>query len=84
MRTMLSHHRIAEMAALPADPSRAAMLSALWDGRALPAGELTRAAGVSAATASAHLRRLLAILRNPIDPPRLAEAVAKARARVGR
>lgn len=32
---------------------------ALADGRALPAGELARAAGIGASTASSHLRRLL-------------------------
>ncbi len=35
------------------------MLSALLDGRALPAGELAFAAGVSAPTASSHLTKLL-------------------------
>ncbi|MEV4013911.1 metalloregulator ArsR/SmtB family transcription factor [Nonomuraea angiospora] len=50
---------IAPVAALIADPTRAAMLTALLDGRALAAGELARVAGVSAATASAHLARLL-------------------------
>ncbi|MGW0199115.1 ArsR/SmtB family transcription factor [Nonomuraea sp. NPDC003201] len=50
---------IAPVAALIADPTRAAMLTALLDGRALAAGELARVAGVSAATASAHLSRLL-------------------------
>ena len=35
------------------------MLTALADGRALPAGELARQAGVSPATATAHLRRLV-------------------------
>ena len=49
---------IASVAALIADPSRAAMLSALSDGRALPAGELARAARVSPQTASAHLDKL--------------------------
>ncbi len=34
------------------------MLLALQDGRALPAGELARAAGIGAASASAHLARL--------------------------
>jgi DNA-binding transcriptional ArsR family regulator len=57
---MISRHRLAEVAALIADPSRAAMLSALENGRALPAGDLARAAGVSAATASAHLAKLRA------------------------
>jgi DNA-binding transcriptional ArsR family regulator len=40
------------------DPARAAMLAALAGGRALPAGELARRAGVQPTTASAHLRRL--------------------------
>jgi len=44
---------------LIADPARAAMLTALLDGRALPAGELAHAAGVTAQTASAHLAKLL-------------------------
>ncbi len=57
---MISRHRLAEVAALLADPSRAAMLGALWDGRALPAGMLAREAGVTAATASSHLSKLLA------------------------
>ncbi len=34
------------------------MLAALFDGRAMPAGELAKAAGVSAGTASAHLAKL--------------------------
>jgi DNA-binding transcriptional ArsR family regulator len=51
---------IAPAAALLADPARVAMLLALVDGRALPAGELARAAGISASTASAHLARLAA------------------------
>ncbi|TDD33354.1 ArsR family transcriptional regulator [Nonomuraea terrae] len=50
---------IAPVAALIADPTRAAILTALLGGRALAAGELARIAGVSAATASAHLARLL-------------------------
>ncbi|KAB8193187.1 metalloregulator ArsR/SmtB family transcription factor [Nonomuraea phyllanthi] len=50
---------IAPVAALIADPTRAAILTALLGGRALAAGELARMAGVSAATASAHLARLL-------------------------
>lgn len=55
---MISKHRLAEVASLLAEPSRAAMLGVLIDGRALPAGALAREAGVSAATASAHLRKL--------------------------
>lgn len=50
---------IAPAAALIGDPTRAAMLTALLDRRALAAGELARLAGVSPATASAHLTRLL-------------------------
>ncbi|CAL9325762.1 ArsR/SmtB family transcription factor [Streptomyces sp. SudanB182_2057] len=50
---------IARAAALIADPSRARMLKCLGDGRALPAGLLAGEAGVSAATASAHLAKLV-------------------------
>ena len=45
-------------AALIGDPTRAAMLSALLNGKALPAGELAYASGVTAQTASAHLAKL--------------------------
>src|SRR2546421_7965747 len=50
---------IAPTAALMADPTRAAILRALLPGRPLAAGELARMAGVSAATASFHLAKLL-------------------------
>jgi DNA-binding transcriptional ArsR family regulator len=50
---------IAPVAALMADPARAAMLGALLGGSALAAGELSLLAGISPATASAHLARLL-------------------------
>lgn len=50
---------IALAASLIADPARAAMLSVLLDGRALPAGELAYAAGVTAQTASSHLGKML-------------------------
>jgi DNA-binding transcriptional ArsR family regulator len=50
---------VAGVAALIADPARANMLIALVDGRALPAGELAYAAGVTAQTASSHLAKLL-------------------------
>ncbi|MFB7450567.1 ArsR/SmtB family transcription factor [Streptomyces sp. NPDC056194] len=55
------HHQpdIARAAQLIADPSRARMLKALGDGRALAAGLLAAEAGVSAATASAHLSKLV-------------------------
>jgi DNA-binding transcriptional ArsR family regulator len=51
---------LSTVASLIADPARAAMLSALLDGRALPAGELAYASGVTAQTASSHLSKLLA------------------------
>jgi DNA-binding transcriptional ArsR family regulator len=47
------------VAAVLADPSRVLILLALQDGSARPAGELARIAGVSPATASAHLARLV-------------------------
>jgi len=49
---------IARFAGALADPSRAAMLDALLDGDAHTIGALARHAGVTAATASGHLRRL--------------------------
>lgn len=55
----LNHYQLAELGALLAEPARAAILLALMDGTSRPAGELARIAGVSAATASAHLKRLL-------------------------
>ncbi|POX40642.1 transcriptional regulator [Streptomyces sp. Ru73] len=51
---------VAPVAALLAEPTRARLLIALLDGRALPAGVLAREAGVSAQTASGQLARLLA------------------------
>ena len=51
---------IAAVAALMADRARAAMLTALLDGRPLAAGELAQVAGVTAQTASAHLAKLRA------------------------
>jgi DNA-binding transcriptional ArsR family regulator/ribosomal protein S19E (S16A) len=50
---------LASIAALIGEPARAAMLTALMDGLALPAGELAELAGVSPQTASAHLTKLL-------------------------
>jgi DNA-binding transcriptional ArsR family regulator len=49
----------APVAALAGDPTRAAMLAMLFDGRAMPAGQLARGAGVSPATASTHLNKLV-------------------------
>ncbi|MDL2201325.1 MULTISPECIES: ArsR/SmtB family transcription factor [Brucella] len=50
---------ISATAYLIADQTRAAMLMALMDERALPAGELARMSGVTAQTASSHLAKLL-------------------------
>lgn len=55
----LNRYQLAELGALLAEPARAAILLALMDGTTRPAGELARIAGVSPATASAHLKRLL-------------------------
>jgi DNA-binding transcriptional ArsR family regulator len=49
---------LAAVAALIADPSRAAMLDALSGGEALTAGELARRARVAPSTATEHLERL--------------------------
>jgi DNA-binding transcriptional ArsR family regulator len=57
---MVQQPNIASAAFLIADPARTAMLIALVDGRARPAGELAYAAGVTAQTASSHLGKLLA------------------------
>lgn len=52
--------KITSTAFLIADPARAAMLVALVDGKARPAGDLAQVAGVTAQTASTHLAKLLA------------------------
>ena len=57
---MVSRHRLAEAAALLGDAARAGIVTALWDGRARPAGELARIANVSPGTASGHLAKLVA------------------------
>jgi DNA-binding transcriptional ArsR family regulator len=51
---------VAAVAALIADPTRAAMLDALMDGRSCAAGELAGRVGIAPSTASGHLARLLA------------------------
>ncbi|HWW95034.1 MAG TPA: helix-turn-helix transcriptional regulator [Vicinamibacteria bacterium] len=56
---MNAPYPLAAVAELIGEPARAAILIALTDGRALPAGELARAAGVSAQSASAHLSKLV-------------------------
>ena len=50
---------VAAAAGLFADPTRAAIVASLLDGRALTAGELASTSGVSAPTVSSHIRRLL-------------------------
>lgn len=50
---------IAPVAALFADPTRARIVTALVDGRALPASVIAQESGVSASTASGHLGRLV-------------------------
>ena len=57
---MTSNARFAEVAALAGDPTRAGMLHALMDGRALTASELARVADVTPQTASEHLARMAA------------------------
>ena len=49
---------IAALASLIGDPARANILSALMTGTALTASELAAEAGITAQTASAHLRKL--------------------------
>ena len=50
---------IASFGELLSDPSRVAMLLSLMNGLTRPATELADIAGVSQATASAHLKKLL-------------------------
>lgn len=52
-------HAIVGVAAAMADPSRMKMLSALMDGRAWTATELSAVTDVAPSTASAHLNRLI-------------------------
>lgn len=56
----MQHRRIAAAAAMLADPSRAAMVLALMDGRSRSAKRLALDAGVTPQTASEHLRKLVA------------------------
>ncbi len=51
---------IAPIASLCGEPSRAAILTVLLDGRALPASELARIAGLTPPAASGHLGKLTA------------------------
>ena len=50
---------IAKIGALLGEPTRATMLLALFDGRALPSGELAFSANVAPQTASGHLAKLV-------------------------
>jgi DNA-binding transcriptional ArsR family regulator len=58
--TMFGKFPISETASLLSDPARIAMLTALLNGEARPAGELARIANLSAQAASAHLAKLTA------------------------
>ncbi len=55
----MAEPNVAGVAALISEPARAAMLLALLDGRALPAGELAYRAGVMPQTASTHLAKMM-------------------------
>jgi len=56
----MQHRRIAATAAMLGDPSRAAIVLALMDGRSRSAKKLALDAGVTPQTASAHLKKLVA------------------------
>jgi DNA-binding transcriptional ArsR family regulator len=56
----MQHRVIASAAAMLADPSRAAMVLALMDGRCRSAKKLALDAGVTPQTASLHLKKLVA------------------------
>lgn len=56
---MTTTNQLAEIGALVGDPARAAIIMALMDGRALTAGELASAAGITPQTTSGHLARLV-------------------------
>ena len=70
---MVNTNQIAHIGLVVGEPARAAMLVALMDGRALTAGELARAAGITPQTASSPLARLTDAAFNyqrPVDDPR--------------
>jgi DNA-binding transcriptional ArsR family regulator len=58
LHSMTARYALADIAALVGEPTRAAILLALLDGRALPAGELAGEARLSAAATSLHLAKL--------------------------
>src|SRR5687768_4073313 len=59
---------IAAFGEMIADPSRVAMLLALMDGSVRPASELAELAGVTAQTASSHLKRMLQAKLVAVEP----------------
>jgi DNA-binding transcriptional ArsR family regulator len=59
--TVMFQAGFSRVAAALADPARESMLIALAGGRALPASELARAAGISPSSATAHLQKLLSV-----------------------
>jgi DNA-binding transcriptional ArsR family regulator len=56
----MQHNRVSSPASMLADPTRAAIVLALIDGRSHPAKKLALDAGVTPQTASAHLKKLVA------------------------
>jgi DNA-binding transcriptional ArsR family regulator len=56
---MTTTAKFAEIASLAGEPSRAVILHALLDGRALTATELARVAGITPQTTSGHLARMI-------------------------
>jgi DNA-binding transcriptional ArsR family regulator len=56
----MQHDRVSSPASMLADPTRAAIVLALMDGRCHPAKKLALDAGVTPQTASAHLKKLVA------------------------
>ena len=56
---LMKHNRVSSPAAVLGDPTRAAIVLALMDGRSRPAKRLALDAGVTAQTASVHLRKLV-------------------------
>ena len=60
------------------DPAREAMVSALADGKAMPAGELASVAGISAQSASAHLQKLVDAIVSASNEARIREQVEMA------
>lgn len=56
---MLANQNVAVVASLVSEPSRAAILTALLDGRLHPASDLAFMAGIKPQTASFHLKKML-------------------------